>query len=260
MPRALRHPASDSLEIPLLWSLGFHLFLLGSLMLSTHLSHRGELWGGLGGGAVTVGLVGQLSGVPLPRPEVMTPSRVVDETKGLYTSEPKTKELESAAREIPQFERNKPPRYRSRPSRVLENVMPPPPGAIPYGQGGTPRMPYTQFTMSTGAAGGLGFTGPGGDFAGRFSWYVEAVRNRVSSNWLQSTVDPALRWAPRAVVTFQILRDGSVVNAQVTHSSGNTSVDNSALRAILSSSPMPRLPAEYSGSHVTVEFWFDFRR
>ena len=30
--------------------------------------------------------------------------------------------------------------------------------------------------------------------------------------------------------------------------------------AILSSSPLERLPNEYSGSYVLVEFWFDFRR
>ena len=252
--------ASDRLEIPFLWSLGFHLLLLCSLLFSTRFSHRGETWGGPGGGAMTIGLVGHLAGVPLPRPEVMTPSRVVDETKGLYKSEPKPPEPEAPAKQIPEFERNKPPRYITRPSRVLENNTPPPPGAIPYGQGGAPTMPYTQFTMGAGTAGGLGFSGPGGDFAGRFSWYVEAVRNRVSSNWLQSTVDPSVRWAPRAVATFQILRDGSVVNPQVTRSSGNASVDNSALRAILSSSPMPRLPPEYAGSYVTVEFWFDFRR
>jgi outer membrane biosynthesis protein TonB len=43
-------------------------------------------------------------------------------------------------------------------------------------------------------------------------------------------------------------------------SSGNHSVDNSALRAILNSSPMSGLPSNYSGSSVTVEFWFEFHR
>jgi len=89
---------------------------------------------------------------------------------------------------------------------------------------------------------------------------VEAVQRRISSNWLQSTVDPTVRWAPRAVVTFQILRDGSAANIQVLQSSGNASVDASAVRAIHDSSPMQRLPSEYPGSNVSVEFWFDFRR
>jgi TonB family protein len=107
----------------------------------------------------------------------------------------------------------------------------------------------------------MGFTGPsGGDFAGKFPSYVDAVRNRISSNWLQSTVDPSVRWAPRAIFTFQILRDGTVTNVQMMQSSGNRSVDNSALRAILSSSPMSPLPSNYSGSNVSVEFYFDFRR
>jgi TonB family protein len=89
---------------------------------------------------------------------------------------------------------------------------------------------------------------------------VDGVRARVSSNWLQSTVDPSVRWAPRVVFTFEILRDGSIVNAQMMQSSGNASVDNSALRAILGSSPLAPLPSEYSGSNVSVQFWFDFRR
>jgi len=58
--------------------------------------------------------------------------------------------------------------------------------------------------------------------------------------------------------TFQILRDGTVTNIQMTTSSGNRSVDDSARRAILNSSPASPLPSNYSGSIVTVEFWFGF--
>ncbi len=253
-------PDSPSLKIPLLWSLLFHSFLFGSLVLSTLRSHRGELWGGPGGGVMTVGLVGNLPGVPLPRPEVFTPSRVVDETKGLYKAEPKPKEPETPATPIPEFQRNKPQKYVTRPSRVLENPTPPPPGAIPYGQGGAPTLPYTQFTMGGATQGGMGFSGPGGEFGARFPDYVMGVRNRISSNWLQSTVDPSVRWAPRAVVTFQILRDGSIANIQLLRSSGNASVDRSAIRAIQGSNPLAPLPSAYAGSYVSVEFWFDFRR
>jgi TonB family protein len=61
-------------------------------------------------------------------------------------------------------------------------------------------------------------------------------------------------------VTFQILRNGQIANAQLTNSSGVASLDRSALRAVFDSSPMPPLPTEYAGSSVSVEFWFDFRR
>lgn len=253
--------SADSLKGPLGLSLTFHLVVVGSLVVSSVLSHRGELWGGVGGGSVTVGLVGSVPGISLPRPDVVTPSRVVDESRGLYKAEPKPKEVETEATPIPKFERNKPPRYVTRPSRVLENPTPPPPGAIPYGQGGTPTVPYTSFSMGAGTQGGLGFTGAGGgNFGSRFPWYVEAVQRKISGNWLQSTVDPSVRWAPRVVATFEVLRDGTATNIQLLRSSGNSSVDTSAVRAIRASSPFQQLPAEYQGTYVNVEFWFEFRR
>ncbi|HZP32072.1 MAG TPA: energy transducer TonB [Candidatus Acidoferrales bacterium] len=257
------------LKGPLLWSLILHLLLFGSLIASTIFSHRGELWGGPGGGgAVSVKLVGGLAGVPLPRPETVTESRVVDESKGLYKAEPKPKpkEIPQDATPIPKFKKEKQPFYQTRPSKILEDTTPPPQNAVPYGQGGSPAVPYSsnsQFTLGAGGAtaAGMQFGGTGGgDFAGRFSWYVDAVRNRVATNWLQSTIDPSLRWAPRAVVSFDILRNGGVTNIQILQSSGNASVDLSAMRAIQSSNPMQALPNEYSGNKVSVEFWFDFRR
>ena len=258
------HPGAENLKKPLVWSLGFHMVLFGSLGVSTLLSHRGENWGGAGGdNAVTVGLVAKLPGIMLPRPDAVTTSRVVDETKGLYKSEPppKPKEIAPDTKAIPEFKKEKTPHYITHPSRVLEDPTPPPPNAVPYGQGGAPALPYSNFTVGGATQGGMGFSGPGGgDFTGHFPAYVDAVRNRISSNWLQSTVDPSVRWAPRSMYTFQILRDGTVTNVQMTTSSGNRSVDNSALRAILNSSPVSPLPSNYSGNIVTVEFWFEFRR
>jgi len=253
----------ESLKAPLAWSILFHLLLFGSVVVSTLLSHSGDAWGGSGGGGViSVKLVGGLNGVPLPRPDAVTTSRVVDNTKGLYKSEPKPKAPERVtdAKPIPEFTKEKQPRYVTPPSKVLEDETPPPQNAVPYGTGGAPAVPYSMGAGSP-TTGGMGFSGPGGgDFGGRFPWYVDAVRNRVSSNWVQSTVDPALRWAPRAVVVFDVVRNGTIANVQILQSSGNTSVDNSAVRAILGSSPLSPLPGEYSGNKVSVEFWFDFRR
>jgi TonB family protein len=264
MSYAPTHPGAEGLKKPLVWSAGFHLLLFGSLVVSTIFSHRGDSWGGPGGGgSVSVGLVGQLPGVNLPRPDAVTTSRVVDTSKGLYKSEPqpKAKEIETDAAKIPEFTKEKAPHYITTPSKILEDKTPPPANAVPYGQGGSPALPYSTFAMNGATQGGMGFSGPGGgDFAGRFPAYVDAVRNRISSNWMQSTVDPNVTWAPRSQFTFQILHDGTVTNVQMMQSSGNHSVDNSALRAILNSSPMSGLPSNYSGSSVTVEFWFEFHR
>jgi len=265
MAYAPTHPDSASLKRPLMWSVGFHALLFSSLLVSTLASHRGDSWGSFGGdGSVSVGLVAKLPGITLPRPESVTTSQVVDTSKGLYKSlpEPKAEEVTPDVKPIPKFKMQKAPHYITRPSKVLEDKTPPPPNAIPYGQGGAPALPYsTTFAMNGPSQGGMGFSGPGGgEFAGKFPTYVDGVRNRISSNWAQYTVDPSVRWAPRAMFTFQILRDGTVTNIQMTQSSGIRSVDNSAQRAILASSPMSPLPSNYSGSSVNVEFYFDFRR
>jgi protein TonB len=274
MTTARIHIDDVGLKAPLFWSLLIHSVVLVSLAASTLLSHQGANWtGSPGGGAMSVKLVGGVPGIPLPRPEEVTNSRVVDTTKGLYKSEPPPKIAPPTdAKRIPEFSKQKPPHYVTRPSRLLEDNTPPPPNAVPYGQGGSPSVPYSQaqapaqpqnqFTLGGATGGGFGFSGPGGggDFGSRYAYYVDAVRNRVSSNWLQSTIDPSVRFAPRAVLAFDILRDGSITNIQIEHSSGNASVDNSVVRAILSSNPLQRLPNDYSGAKVSVEFWFDFKR
>jgi len=268
MPYTPHHPGAESLKKPFMWSVVFHGLLFGSLTVSTIYSHRGDMWGSAGGGdgAVSVGLVQKLPGIMLPRPDEVTQSQVVDTTKGLYKAEPpkpQPKEIEPDVKKIPEFAKNKTPKIISRPSKVFEDKTPPPTNAVPYGQGGSPALPYnSSFAMNSGPSqGGMGVSGSGGgDFAGRFPSYVDAVRNRISSNWLQSTVDPSVHSAPRVNFTFQVLRDGTVTNVQMTQSSNNRSVDNSALRAILSSSPVSPLPSNYSGNSVTVEFYFDFKR
>ncbi|HEY7826004.1 MAG TPA: energy transducer TonB [Candidatus Acidoferrales bacterium] len=254
---------SDSLTMPFVLAVLLHISLLICALLSGFFTRHGDSWGGPGG-AISVGLVGSVPAIPLPRPAIETPSRVVGESRGLYKAEPppKVQPPPPDAVPIPKFKLLKPvPKYVTRPSKILENPTPPPPNAVPYGHGGTPTVPTTSFAMGSGTQAGLALNGVGGgDFGARFAWYVQAVQQRISRNWLQSTVDPGVSAAPRVVVTFDILRDGAVTNIQVTQSSNIYSVDSSAVRAVQNSSPLTPLPAEYSGSKVSVEFWFDFRR
>ena len=46
------------------------------------------------------------------------------------------------------------------------------------------------------------------------------MKKGIGRKWRKSTVDPGVRVAPRVYVTFQILRDGQIVNAQLTAASG----------------------------------------
>ena len=86
------------------------------------------------------------------------------------------------------------------------------------------------------------------------------VQQRITNEWLQSSVDPNLMYAPRVRVTFDILRDGSITNVQLIQSSNNRSLDTSAIRAVQSSNRLQPLPAAYFGSYVNVEFFFDYKK
>ena len=250
--------SNESLTKPLLVSAGGHALVLVFLLVSFHQHFRGEPWGGPGGGAIQVSVVRNLPGVPLPRPPVVAEGRVATETPGLHAAQEKKTEpkAEARAQEIPRF--GEEPRKQTAPTRKEDCPTFLSPGAIPSSGGGPVALPYSSFQMG-GAEGGMSF-GSGGAFGSRYPWYVESVRRRISSNWLLSTVDPYVKWAPRAVITFEILRNGTIVNTQVLQSSGVASVDRSALRAIHDSSPLERLPSDYTGEVVAVEFWFDFRR
>lgn len=253
----------ESLRGPLLASIIFHLLLLVVAVTYTIWGGRvGKGWGQSlnTGSAVHVNAVASLPGVPLPTPKITTPNTVAVQSPGLYKTEPVPKPPPSPAIEkIPKFkEAVKVPKKKIRANpRIQKEKIQPPPNAIPYGQGGRPTMSYSSVTTSAGEAGvAIGQA----DFGQRFGWYVQAVRNRISSNWLLSTISPSLLSAPRVYVDFDIERDGTITNARVTQSSGIPEVDRSALRAVLASSPLAALPADYSGSKVSVEFYFDLKR
>ena len=217
----------------------------------------GQKWGI--GGAVRVGAVPSLPGVPLPAPMLTTPSTLATQNPGLYKTEPKPKpEPAEKAQEIPKFkEAVKVERAERINKRIQRETLESPENAIPFGLGGKPTLTYTPLVNQAGE-GGLSFGE--GNFGDRYGWYVAAVRNRISSNWLLSTVSPNVFAAPRVYIEFDILRDGAITNVEIKQSSGIPEVDRSALRAVLASNPLGPLPPDYSGSKVSVQFYFDFRR
>lgn len=248
---------------PLAWSTVFHAAFIGSMFLYAGFfaGEHGENWGGTGGGggAMSATLVSNAA-VPLPRPEVETENVLANESKGLAESLPK--EVEPPTPEaipIPDKtskkvnERAKPTEPPKKPQQPVASNQ------IPFGQGGPVSGPFGTFN-SGGAKGGFGFTGGGGDFGSRYGWYVNVVRQKVSENWLKYEVDPSISTARRVYITFDISRAGEPGNVRVEQSSGIPSLDISAVRAIQRIDTFGPLPPDYSGSKVSVEFWFDYRR
>jgi protein TonB len=246
---------------PLAWSVALHIAvtmaIIGYAVLAP--SGGGNTWGAGGGGeAMGVTLV---STVPLPASQVQTKNVLANESKGLSQSQPKPKEEEKDAIEIP--DKNAKIKPKKQASATQRKPEPQPVeqanNVIPFGQGGPVSGPYGTFNAG-GAKGGFGFTGGGGDFGSRFSWYVRVVQQKVSENWLKYEIDPNISDARRVYVTFDIVRDGHPDNVQIEQSSGVPSLDQSAVRALQRIDTFGPLPSDYSGNKVSVEFWFDYKR
>jgi periplasmic protein TonB len=268
-----REGLRGSLVASVLFHVGLGIFALGYPLL--HFRHAIG-WGTNEGSAIRVNAVAELPGIPLPHPTVETPSTVVMRNPGLYQAEPQARlQPPPNAVEIPKFKDLRkliPPIRLKQPSklalqperqllinkRIQKQPLVTPENAIPTGAEGSPAMKYGQKIAVANTSGKLLFNG--GSFGDQYGWYVQAVRDRISSNWLLSLIDPSILQARRVYVEFDIQRDGSVAGMHVTQSSGYPEIDRSAERAVLASSPLPSLPPNYHGSTVHVVFYFDYHR
>jgi periplasmic protein TonB len=249
---------------PLAWSLALHLaFAIFIVVYAVFIPEkRGEGWGAGGGGeAMGATLV---SNVPLPANPVRAENVLANDSRGLTKSMalPEVKPPEPEAIPIPDKDSKKKPkpapnvsRKKPEPEQPVEEAS----NVIPFGQGGPVSGPYGTFNAG-GAKGGFGFTGGGGDFGTRFAYYVDIVRRKVTDNWLKYEVDPRVTSGQRVYLTFDIARSGQPSNVQIEQSSGVPSLDQSATRAIQRIDTFGPLPPDYSGSKVSVEFWFDYKR
>jgi len=241
----------------------FSFVLLSPKIFNMSSFNWGDPTGGSGG--ISVKIVGAASSIPLPRPEVVREEAAANESPGFYESEkPAPPVPDKTAEKIPEtkapVKTTKVPKAKAPapPAPKAAAVPEPPPSnAIPYGQGGRPSMSYGSFPTGAGQA-GVGF----GDaaFGEKYGAYVTAMTRAISNNWVRGTVDSRIQKAPRVYMTFDIARDGTISNVSVQQSSGIPSLDRSADRAVRASSPLPALPADYRGSSINVQFYFEYSR
>jgi protein TonB len=241
------------------WSAGFHTAVVASILFYTAVftGSSGQGWGAGGGGdAMGVTLV---SSVPLPTPATQTQNVLANESKGITKSEPKVEEKEPDAIEI----QGKNTKIKKKPPTATKAKPEPAPevdtNQVAFGEGGPVSGPYGSFAAG-GAKGGFAVNGGGGDFGTRYGWYVQVIQRKVSENWLKYEVDPRITSASRVYITFDVARDGHPFNVQVEQSSSIPSLDQSAVRALQRIDTFGTLPPDYSGSKISVEYWFDYSR
>lgn len=111
-------------------------------------------------------------------------------------------------------------------------------------------------------AGGEGFgaarLGGQGGGGGTLAPYAKVAYQ----NQLQEHVKAGWRWMSRAsrlrtLVRVKISPNGDIADVRVEESSGNSSFDDSVVRAVRKASPVPVPPKEFYNDFADVRFWFD---
>jgi protein TonB len=262
MPHADILDQADSLNKPLLGSVALHAAVFGTLLLwGVVLSGPHETWGEAnsgGQGSIAINVVNK---IPLPSRRGLVNPLANDTESAVPTPPPAAKPKKLAPPEEPDAIPIK-SRTHPKPSEVSRSAsnnwrakQPDRPNQLYSAAGPALVSPM----MGQTGSGGVG-VGQGSPFGNRFGNYVMILRQRVAEKWHTGDVDPRIRSAPTAIVTFDLMRDGSVRNVRVAQGSGNSALDYSAQRAIYDATPFPPLPAGYEKNDATVEFWFELRR
>jgi TonB family protein len=91
----------------------------------------------------------------------------------------------------------------------------------------------------------------------QFTYYLVIIQNKISTNWnppfARSKKDRRLT----ALLHFRILRNGQIRDARIETSSGASLLDQSALRAVSLSNPLPPLPQRFLDNALGVHFSFE---
>jgi len=251
----------EPLKGPLAGSIALHVSVALAVTLVSVLHGRVEPWGDRnsgGGSSMIVNVVGQ---VPLPahggqvNPVANDTKSEVPEPKPDKVQRTKVQEPEPDA--IPLQSRKTPkrpsPRESSLNSYRAKQVDRPNQLYSPEG----PALSTPMVGMA--GSGGVG-VGRGSPFGDRFGYYVDILKQKVAQKWRTGDVDPRVRSAPPAILTFIIHRDGSISNVRVGQTSGNIALDLSAQRAVADAAPFPPLPAAFDRNEVSIEFWFQLQR
>ncbi|MCP4899622.1 MAG: TonB family protein [bacterium] len=86
----------------------------------------------------------------------------------------------------------------------------------------------------------------------QFTYYVDRMLALIESHWYK----PPVPSGTRARVRFTVLKTGRVEGIQLEESSGVSTFDRAALRALYATNPLPPLPPAYSKSSLTIHLTF----
>jgi TonB family protein len=90
----------------------------------------------------------------------------------------------------------------------------------------------------------------------RFAYYLEIIKERVSTNWSPPPISGGGS-STSSVIYFRIAKSGGITDSKVEKKSGYDLFDKAALRAVKLCDPLPPLPAGFKSKWLGVHFEFE---
>jgi len=83
--------------------------------------------------------------------------------------------------------------------------------------------------------------------------YMKDMEQRIKSNWLP----PQDNFRNKTVVTFQIMRDGTIKCSKISKSSGDKQFDGNAMKAVVQTGKVAPLPKNILDEYIDITFTFE---
>jgi TonB family protein len=247
----------DHLATPFLIAVVIHVGLVAALFFGWYWMNRnrGTLGDATPGGGPAYA-VSPVHTIPIPQRDAPL-NPVAHDTQSMVPTAPAKQDV---AKKPPVLDKNAfeiadKKRQAERPSKQQQYTQPTPQNQISSRTSQAVSNPMYAAQNGSGQV-GVGPNSPLGTLG--LGWYADAIRQRIAQNWNTNGLDSRSQSIP-TVVSFWIMRDGTVRNPQIVQSSGNPSIDNTALRAVYQSNPLPALPAQVRDNSITAQFTFNLR-
>lgn len=274
-----RELAPEPVAGPAAGSLALHGVLAGGIVLYGVLGglfHHNN-WGSPGsGGAIQVTLV--TSALPLPSDQPKNNNVLATERPSKAPAEPapkakqtedekaipiasKQKKTEQKKTAQKKTEQEAAPKAQTPKTQTQTKTLPHPPvpreeNRAQFGEQAGSSMPRS---LQTQGGSNNGPTSIGnGDFASRFSWYVDNINRKMATSWNKLEVDSRTPKGARVYLYFTIRRDGTPTDAQVDKSSGSPTLDRSCMRGVQRVDTFGQLPAAYNSSTLKVSYYCEY--
>lgn len=103
--------------------------------------------------------------------------------------------------------------------------------------------------------GGLG--GELGTASFPYTYYLQTIIDRVSSNWFTGISSLNFTGEYQSVIYFKILRNGQIADLKIEKSSGLPALDLTARRAVEMAAPFPPLPSDFESEYLVIHLIFE---